>query len=50
MERIARQRLAPRNKKGDKTRQKGDKADTVTNKKETRPETSGDTRETRRTQ
>ena len=37
MERIARQRLAPHNKrgdkKGDKRKQKGDKADTVTNKK-----------------
>ena len=30
MERIARPRLAPRNKKGDKRRQKGDKPDTVT--------------------
>ena len=33
MERIARQRLAPRNKKGDKRRQKGDEPDTVTHKK-----------------
>ena len=50
MERIARQRLALRNKKGDKRTQKGDKVDTVTNKKETRPETKGDRREARRTQ